>query len=149
MITCTSSALPDSNDHDSNIRRNFIRLCTLCQTFARDDTESAKQVNTFWSPVSTTANDGFTSVLQIGDKRCSEFDRRGSPQHYCYSLQSLCYANSLVSSVNISFAAFSAQVLLRVPRREVPRAGSGPEKKDVHGIRDMMKQETHKNTCVE
>ena len=102
---CTSSALPDSNDHDSNISRNFTRLCTLFQTCARDDTDSAKQVNTFWSPVSTTSNDDFTSVLQIGDKRWSEFDRRGSAQHYCYVLQALGYANSLVSSVNISLAA--------------------------------------------
>ena len=78
----------------------------MFQTFARDNTDSAKEVNTFWSPVSTTLDDNFTSVLQIGSKRWSEFDRSGSAQHYCYLLQALGYANSLVSSVNISMMAY-------------------------------------------
>ena len=36
--TCTSSVLPDSNDHDSSIALNLTRLCTLLQTFNNDDT---------------------------------------------------------------------------------------------------------------
>ena len=105
-FTCTSSALPDSNDHDSSIARNFTRLCTLFQTFSRDDTETAKETNAFWSPAGTTQQDDFQSVLQIGSKRWSEFDRTGSAQHYYYLLQALGYANSLVSSANISLAAY-------------------------------------------
>ena len=64
-FTCTSNALPDSNNHDSSIARNFTRLCTLFQTFARDNTTSAKEVNTFWNPTSVTLVDDFQSVLQI------------------------------------------------------------------------------------
>ena len=104
-FTCTSNALPDSNNHDSSIARNFTRLCTLFQTFAKDNTTTAKEVNTFWNPTSVTLDDTFQSVLQIGSKRWSEFDRTGSGQHFWYLLPALGYANSLVSSVNISLAA--------------------------------------------
>ena len=34
----TSSALPDSSDHDTSIARNFTRLCTVFQTFAQAPT---------------------------------------------------------------------------------------------------------------
>ena len=105
-FTCTSSALPDSNDHDSSIARNFTRLCTLFQTFTRDATTTAKDVNNFHCPHAATQQDNFQSVLQIGSKRWSEFDRIGSAQHFCYLLQALGYSNSLVSSVNISLAAY-------------------------------------------
>ena len=105
-FTCTSSALPDSNDHDSSIARNFTRLCTLFQIFASDDTASAKATNTFYSPVNATGADDIQSVLQIGSKRWSEFDRTGSAQHYVYLQQALGYSNSLVSSMNISLAAY-------------------------------------------
>ena len=55
--------------------------------------------------MSTTGQDYIQSVLQIGSKRWSEFDKIGSAQHYYYLLQALGYANSLVSSANISVAA--------------------------------------------
>ena len=105
-FTCTSNALPDSNNHDSSLARNFTRLCTLFQTFARDNRTTAKETNTFWNPTSVTLEDNFQSVLQIGSKRWSEFDRTGSAQHFCYLLQALGYSNSLVSSANISLAAY-------------------------------------------
>ena len=53
-----------------------------------------------------TLADDFQSVLQIGSKRLSEFDRTGSAQNFCYLLQALGYSNSLVSSANISLAAY-------------------------------------------
>ena len=105
-FTCTSSALPDSNDHDSSIARNFTRLCTLFQTFTRESTTQIKDVNNFHCPVAATQQDNFQSVLQIGSKRWSEFDRTGLGQHFCYLLQASGYFNSLVSSLNISLAAY-------------------------------------------
>jgi len=122
-FTCTSSALPDSNDHDSSIARNFTRLCTLFQTFGRDATETAKDTNTFWNPAGTTGQDDFQSVLQIGSKRWSEFDRTGSAQHYYYLLQALGYANSLVSSANISLAAYkNTSFIAATDVEKVPQA---------------------------
>ena len=106
-FTCTSNALPDSNDHDTSIARNFTRLCTLFQTFGREATTTTKECNNFHCPVAATQQDDFQSVLQIGSKRWSELDRTGSGQHFCYLLQALGYANSLVSSVNISLAAYN------------------------------------------
>ena len=41
-FNCTSSALPDRNNHDSSIARNFTRLCTLFQTFAKTPTDGEK-----------------------------------------------------------------------------------------------------------
>ena len=105
-FTCTSSALPDSYDHDSSIARNFTRLCTLFQTFTRESTTQIKDVNNFHCPVAATQQDNFQSVLQIGSKRWSEFDRTGLGQHFCYLLQASGYFNSLVSSLNISLAAY-------------------------------------------
>ena len=107
-FTCTSNALPDSNDHDTSIARNFTRLCTLFQTFGRQETTTAKECNHFHCPVAATQQDNFQSVLQIGSKRWSEFDRTGSAQHFCYLLQASGYFNSLVSSLNISLAAYRA-----------------------------------------
>lgn len=106
-FTCTSSALPDSNDHDSKMSRSSVRLCALFQTFARYDIGAAKQVNTFWSHVSTTGVDGITSVFQFGDKRWSELDLLGSQQHDCYLLQIVCYSNYMVSSVSLHLYAYN------------------------------------------
>ena len=101
-FTCTSSALPDSSDHDTSISRNFTRLCTLFQTFNKDSTDGGKDCNIFWSPVNSTQDDNFQPVLYIGDKRWSEFDITGSPQHYCMILHAFGCFNYLVSSVGIS-----------------------------------------------
>ena len=107
-FVCTSSALPDSNDFDVSIARNFTRLCTLFQTFAHYTTDTTKKdVNNFYSPVDQT-DDEFETVLHIGSKRWSDFDRTGSAQHYYYLLQALGYANSLVSSANIGLGAYKS-----------------------------------------
>ena len=65
-------------------------------------------MNTFYSPVATTNIDDFQSVLHIGSKRWSDFDRTGSAQHYYYLLGGLGYSNSLVSSANISLQAYKS-----------------------------------------
>ena len=107
-FVCTSSALPDSDDFDVSIARNFTRLCTLFQTFSTTEEAITKEVNTFYSPVNTISSDEFQSVLHIGSKRWSDFDRTGSAQHYYYLLQALGYANSLVSSANIGLGAYKS-----------------------------------------
>ena len=106
-FVCTSSALPDSNDFDVSIARNFTRLCTLFQTFSNTSETTKKEVNNFYSPVDTT-NDNFQTVLHIGSKRWSDFDRTGSAQHYYYLLQALGYANSLVSSADINLSRYNS-----------------------------------------
>ena len=106
-FVCTSSALPDSNDFDVSIARNFTRLCTLFQTFSQASDATKKEVNNFYSPVDTT-NDNFQTVLHIGSKRWSDFDRTGSAQHYYYLLQALGYANSLVSSADINLSKYNS-----------------------------------------
>ena len=83
-FVCTSSALPDSDDFDVSIARNFTRLCTLFQTFSTTEESITKEVNTFYSPVNAISSDEFQSVLHIGSKRWSDFDRTGSAQHYYY-----------------------------------------------------------------
>ena len=85
-FTCTSSALPDASEFDVSIARSFTRLCTLFETFTATDGATSKEVNTFYSPVNTTHKDDFESVLHIGSKRWSDFDRTGSAQHYYYLL---------------------------------------------------------------
>ena len=122
-FVCTSSALPDSNDFDVSIARNFTRLCTLFQTFAHYTTDTTKKdVNNFYSPVDQT-DDEFETVLHIGSKRWSDFDRTGSAQHYYYLLQALGYANSLVSSANISLGAYkSTSVIYCWDCEKVPQA---------------------------
>ena len=107
-FVCTSSALPDSDDFDVSIARNFTRLCTLFQTFSTTEQGITKEVNTFYSPVNAIQSDEFQSVLHIGSKRWSDFDRTGSAQHYYYLLQALGYANSLVSSANIGLGAYKS-----------------------------------------
>ena len=107
-FTCTSSALPDSDDFDVSIARNFTRLCTLFQTSSTTGTATAKEVNTYYSPVTATTQDEIQSVLHIGSKRWSDFDRIGSAQHYYYLLQALGYANSMVSSANIGLNAYKS-----------------------------------------
>ena len=107
-FVCTSSALPDSDDFDVSIARNFTRLCTLFQTFSTTEEAITKEVNTFYSPVNTIQSDEFQSVLHIGSKRWSDFDRTGSAQHYYYLLQALGYANSLVSSANIDLGRYKS-----------------------------------------
>ena len=107
-FTCTSSALPDSSEFDVSIARSFTRLCTLFETFTGTDDSTKKEVNSFYSPVATTNIDDFQSVLHIGSKRWSDFDRTGSAQHYYYLLGGLGYNNSLVSSANISLQAYKS-----------------------------------------
>ena len=107
-FTCTSSALPDSSEFDVSIARSFTRLCTLFETFTTAGDTVVKEVNQFYSPVATTSKDDFQSILHIGSKRWSDIDRTGSAQHYYYLLQGLGYANSLVSSANISLQAYKS-----------------------------------------
>ena len=124
-FTCTSSALPDSNDHDSSIARNFTRLCTLFQTFSTTDNANgtAKEVNTFYNPANATSSDEFSSILQIGNKRWAEFDKTGVAQHYHYLLNALGYSNSLVSSANINVGAYSSDSFIAATDTEkVPQA---------------------------
>ena len=106
-FVCTSSALPDSNDFDVSIARNFTKLCTLFQTFSNTSDATKKEVNNFDSPVDAT-NDNFQSILHIGSKRWSDFDRTGSAQHYYYLLQALGYANSLVYSADIDLSRYKS-----------------------------------------
>ena len=122
-FTCTSSALPDSSEFDVSIARSFTRLCTLFETFTNTGDNVEKEVNTFYSPVSTTNKDDFQSVLHIGSKRWSDFDRTGSAQHFYYLLSGLGYNNSLVSSANISLPAYkSSSAIFCWDCEKVPQA---------------------------
>ena len=104
--------------------RGTLLGCALCsRRSTRTRPTGGKDCNTFWSPVNTTQDDNFQSVLYIGDKRWSEFDRTGSPQHYCYLLQALGYANSLVSSVNISLVSYrNSNAIFAWDLERVPQA---------------------------
>ena len=122
-FVCTSSALPDSNDFDVSIARNFTRLCTLFQTFSTTEQGITKEVNTFYSPVNAIQSDEFQSILHIGSKRWSDFDRTGSAQHYYYLLQALGYASSLVSSAHIGLGAYkSSSAIYAWDVEKVPQA---------------------------
>ena len=95
-FTCTAQALPDSSDFDVSISRNFTRLCTVFVNFNKAESATDKDVNTFYSPVTSTGEDNFESFLQIGAKRWSDGPRIGSAQHYYHMLGALGYANSIV-----------------------------------------------------
>ena len=97
-------------------------MCTLFQTFSKDSDATKKEVNNFYSPVDTT-NDDLQSILHIGLKRWSGFDRTGSAQQYDYLLQALGYADSVVSSANIDLAKYkSSGFIVSWDVEKVPQA---------------------------